>query len=322
MPRPRWSLCPWILMLVGVFASPAARGRPPEPLLHSGDRVVFLGDSITHAGHYVSSVEAHLRVQLAGEPVEVINLGLPSENCTGLSEPDHPFPRPNVHERLERVLAKSRPDVVIACYGMNDGIYYPFDDQRFAKYQLGIRRLADMVHESGARLVLLTPPAFDPLPMRRQGKLRPAGAEKFAWFAVYENYDDVIEHYAKWLLEHKDRADAVIDLHTPIRQYLAAKRKSDPDFAMSDDGVHVNLEGHRVIARAVVAGLGLKWDDRLDPELFRAIEAKRAIMHPAWLTHVGHTRPGVPPGLPLEEARVKTAELETRIRALAAAAAK
>jgi lysophospholipase L1-like esterase len=320
MPWPRWSPCPWMLIFVGVFASPALAGRPPESVVRGGDRVVFLGDSITHAGHYVSYIEAHLRVQLGGEPVEVINLGLPSENCTGLSEPDHPFPRPNVHERLARVLAKTKPDVVIACYGMNDGIYYPFDAQRFAQYQDGIRRLAAKVHESGARLVLLTPPAFDPLPMRRQGKLRPAGAEKFAWFAAYENYDDVMQRYAEWVLGHKDLAETVIDIHGPIQQYLAEKREADPDFAMSDDGVHVNLEGHRVIARAVVAGFGLQWNEHLDPKLFRAIETKRAIMHPAWLTHVGHTRPGVEAGLPLEDARAKAAELETRIRTLAAAA--
>lgn len=316
------SLRLFILTLLCFLAALPARGRTRQPLIHSGDRVVFLGDSITHAGHYVSYVEAHLRVQLGGEPVEVINLGLPSENCTGLSEPDHPFPRPNVHERLARVLAKTKPDVVVACYGMNDGIYYPFDEHRFAQFQQGIRRLAAKVHESGARLILLTPPAFDPQPMLRQGKLRPAGAEKFAWFAVFESYHDVMQRYAEWIHEQKDLAEAAIDIHGPIRQYLAEKRKTEPDFAMSDDGVHVNLEGHQVIARAVVAALGLQWDDRLDPRLFRAVEAKRAIMHPAWLSHVGHTRPGVEPGLPLDEARAKAAEIEQQIRALAAAAAK
>ena len=57
-----------------------------------------------------------------------INLGLPGETVTGLSEPGHPFPRPNVHERFGRVLAGGKPDLVFACYGMNDGIYYPFSD--------------------------------------------------------------------------------------------------------------------------------------------------------------------------------------------------
>ena len=136
-------------------------------------RVVFLGDSITHAGHYISIIEATIRLSGVNPLPELINLGLPSETCSGLSEPDHPFPRPNVHERLDRALTSLQPDVVVACYGMNDGIYYPFSDERFKAYQSGINRLAEKVHATGAKLVLMTSPAFDPLPLRRERKLRP-----------------------------------------------------------------------------------------------------------------------------------------------------
>ena len=66
--------------------------------------------------------------------------GLPSETVSGLSEPGHAggaFPRPDLHERLERVLEQTRPDLIVACYGMNDGIYHPFTEARFEKYQAG-----------------------------------------------------------------------------------------------------------------------------------------------------------------------------------------
>ena len=46
-----------------------------------------------------------------------------------LSEPGHAggaFPRPELYERLERVLERAKPDLIVACYGMNDGIYHPF----------------------------------------------------------------------------------------------------------------------------------------------------------------------------------------------------
>ena len=73
-----------------------------EPLIGPGDRVLCIGDSITAAGHYVSFLDIQLRVQYPNDVPTVVNLGLPSEGVTGLSEPDHPFPRPNVHERLTR----------------------------------------------------------------------------------------------------------------------------------------------------------------------------------------------------------------------------
>ena len=305
----------WLLAVaVIVFAGGSA--LQAKPIIRPGDRVVFLGDSITAAGHFVSYVEAHLRLQVEGDPVEVINLGLPSEGCTGLSEPDHPFPRPNVHERLARALEKTRPDVVVACYGMNDGIYYPFSQERFEKYQQGMQQLARAVKKSGARLILLTPPAFDPLPLKLAGKLLPAGAEKYAWFAIYEDYDDVIKKYADWLASQRRLADLVLDVYTPVVNYTVDKRKENPEFVMSPDGVHVNVEGHQVIARGVVEGLGLEWDPMLDEELFGSLEARRTVMHASWLSHVGHKRPGMKPGLPVEEARRSVAELERTITGL------
>ena len=73
----------------------------------SAKRILFLGDSITHAGGYISLIEAQLIANGVASRPEMINLGLPSETCSGLSEPDHPFPRPDVHERLDRALAKA-----------------------------------------------------------------------------------------------------------------------------------------------------------------------------------------------------------------------
>ena len=206
-------------------------------------RILFLGDSITHAGHYISHIEEQFLLQNRPVP-ELINLGLPSETCSGLSEPDHPFPRPDVHERIDRALAKVKPDVVVACYGMNDGIYHPYSDERFEKYQQGIQQIIKKVQARGARLILMTPPAFDPLPLKQKGKLLPAGEEKYAWFAIYENYDDVLKKYAAWVITLQDEVDMVVDLHTPVNAYVAHKREIEPDFTMSGDGVHVNEEGH------------------------------------------------------------------------------
>lgn len=155
-----------ITLLVLLGCSPLLSAAPPagDPLKGMA-RIVFLGDSITHGGHYVTLLEAALRE--AHPDTEFINLGLPSEGVTGLSEPDHPFPRPNVHERLDRVLEMADPDLVVACYGVNDGIYHPFSEERFKAYQKGIDTLIKKVQAHGARLVLVTPPPFDPLPMRK-----------------------------------------------------------------------------------------------------------------------------------------------------------
>lgn len=283
------------------------------PLSLDGKRVLFLGDSITHAGHYISMLEEEFLLQ-GNNDVEFINLGLPSETCSGLSEPDHPFPRPDVHERIDRALAKVKPDIVFACYGMNDGIYYPFSEERFGKYQTGIHQIINKVNQAGAQLVLMTPPAFDPLPLKEKRKLLPAGAEKYAWFAIYENYDEVLKKYSEWLMSIDENVELVIDLHSPVNQYVQNKRLENPQFTMSPDGVHVNQEGHAVIADAIMNALAIPNQQFEDEQLSKLVHQKQTLLHNAWLSHVGHQRPGVKAGLPLDQAIEQSAQLDQQIQ--------
>ena len=283
-----------------------------KKLLDKDDqRIVFIGDSNTHAGQYISLIEAQLLRN--GNKVELVNLGLPSEGVTGLSEPDHPFPRPNVHDRLEAILEKTHPDLVVSFYGINDGIYYPFSDDRFEKFQNGINELTRLVRKAGAKHLMLAAPMFDALPMKKNGKLLAEGAEKYAWFAIYENYDDVMKKYAKWQFEADLDIDGFIHTHAVMKNYFLAKRKDNPDFVMSGDGVHINMEGHALLAKFVTNKLGYQYVE-VPQEVFNAINAKRKLMHAAWLSHVGHKRPGVAAGLPLEEARLKSKELDASVQ--------
>lgn len=113
-------------------------------------KVLFLGDSNTYAGHFVAYLDAYLAGRFPDQKYELINLGLPSETVTGLTEEGHPFPRPDVHERAQRALDKIKPNYVVVCYGMNDGIYHPFADERFAKYKDGIQSLVAKIRKAGA----------------------------------------------------------------------------------------------------------------------------------------------------------------------------
>ena len=280
------------------------------------DTVLFLGDSITHSGHYISYIESRLRQDNGNEIPQIINLGLPSETCSGLSEPDHPFPRPDVHERLDRALAKIKPDLVFACYGMNDGIYHPFSEDRFAAYQTGVGKLIRKVKATGAKLVLITPPPFDPLPLHKKGKLLPAGRDKYAWFEIYENYDGVLQRYSNWLKTQAGRVDGFVDVRSPISRAQAARRETEPAFTMSNDGVHIDKLGHELFAIAVMKFLGIGDTKDLNPDLFKLVESRHKVMHLAWLDHVGHKRPGPNSKISFAEARKRADVVETKIAEL------
>src|SRR4051812_9398569 len=117
----------WVVLATLVFASAVAQAATNASLA-GGQHILFLGDSITHSGQYADYFEVGVRLRGVPGPIDYLNLGLPSETVSGLSEAGHAggrFPRPDLHERLQRTLEKTKPDLVFVCYGMNDGIYYP-----------------------------------------------------------------------------------------------------------------------------------------------------------------------------------------------------
>jgi hypothetical protein len=65
-----------LVVVVCFFAdqSSAQEAAPPDV-----KRIVFLGDSITHAGGYIDAIETALIVQYPERHIELLNLGLPSE---------------------------------------------------------------------------------------------------------------------------------------------------------------------------------------------------------------------------------------------------
>src|SRR5215216_3126326 len=159
----------WLLAILGSCAWVNVRGASESNSLITARRILFLGDSITYSGEYVSYVEASLRTEFPEREFDIINVGLPSETVSGLSEPGHAggkFPRPDLHERLDRVLQKLNPDLVVAGYGINDGIYHPFSEERFAAFTNRIHRLHEKVWASGATIIHLTPSVFDAVPLK------------------------------------------------------------------------------------------------------------------------------------------------------------
>jgi lysophospholipase L1-like esterase len=384
----------------------------PGTLLAGCRRVVFLGDSITYSGQFVDDLEMALRRSAPTSQFEFLDLGLPSETISGLSEPGHAggsFPRPTLHERLERLLELARPDLVVACYGMNDGIYHPFSESRFDAFQQGILLLRERVLSSGAKIIHVTPPVFDSTPIRQH--TLPAGRNEYR--QPFEGYDTVLERYSEWLVGQRKKGWTVIDVHSPMKTFIQHQRLKNPGFVLAPDGVHLNESGHWLLAQILLTnmkaavsnerividfasgkvkgdgiissqklngGATFSWrtlppvplppgnpdvilplqehclvglnakavsyellesdkplatasreelsagiDTRRFPELsttahgkeiLNLIHTRNRMLSDSWLTKIGHKRPGMSKGLPLEEAVTKAEELNQKIKNL------
>ncbi|QDU64835.1 GDSL-like Lipase/Acylhydrolase [Planctomycetes bacterium Pan216] len=241
-----------LLAALATLALLAENANAQRPFaLKDGETIVFVGDSITQGGDYIGMVEDYLVTRFPDQKFRVINTGLSSETVSGTTEPDHDPPRPCLHDRFDRDVAPLKPDVMIACYGMNDGNYHPFSEERFLKYQAGVRRLIDRAEELGARLIILTPPPYDPY--RR--KLSDAEVVHYGYKFPAVDYDDVLERYGHWLIGLRGEGYTVGDVGTTMRDHLARQRAKKVSYTLARDGVHPQATGHWLMAQALLQAL-------------------------------------------------------------------
>ena len=299
------------VILYVVLSLATANAADRHELLRQSRRIVFLGDSITFGGRYVACFDAWLLTQGLQPLPTVIDAGLPSETVSGLSEDGHAggrFPRPDLAERLDRVLTLTKPDLVFACYGINCGIYQPLDEKRFERYQEGIRHLKEKVEAAEAKLVLITPPFFDDQRAKKSF-----------------SYNAVLDRYAEWLLAQRKEGWLVVDLHGPMTTEVTRRRQTAPDFTFQPDAVHPNAEGHWFMARQLIRWFGdeeaaraespekMLADGGVSPEAMKLVQQRMAILRDAYVAAAGHKRPGVRAGLPVPDAQQKAQELLEQI---------
>lgn len=262
-------------------------------------RVVILGDSIAYGGAWTTRVESALRNTSAYADAVILNLALPSETASGLSEAGHAggaFPRPCIHDRLAELLRQTKPTLVLVNYGMNDGIYEPLTDANFNAFKQGMERLVVACRAVGARVIVITPPLH--------------GADKAK--TSPQDYDNVLEAYSGWLSAKTAMGWEVVDIRPALREAIAREKSENPSFRYASDNVHPGEVGHAFIADATLAGLWplLKLDGKPNPgsaARLKAVGEAQNALKLAWLSQVGHKRPGIPKGTSLSEAEKRAA---------------
>ncbi len=120
-----------------------------ESVLRNGDRICFLGDSITAADPGYTRLTAALLTALRPDlELEFLYAGI-SGNRVG-----------DLLERLERSVLRHRPTVVTVSIGVND-VWHRYSHASGGTsddaFPVAYRELCDRLEASGARAVLLTP---------------------------------------------------------------------------------------------------------------------------------------------------------------------
>jgi hypothetical protein len=145
-------------------------------------------------------------------------------------------------------------------------------------------------------------------------------------------HDENLTLYTEWLLSKRSAGWDVVDFHGPMRKALDEGRATNPAFELSPDGVHPNREGHWIMARELItqnfSGILAREKSAEDilpahgAEIRKLIDQRMHLLFNAWMSKIGHTRPGVPggpgskPGPTVEQASEQAAALTKQIQAL------
>ena len=176
--------------------------------------------------------------------------------------------------------------------------------------------LKDTLQQTGARVIIVTPPVYDELRGGATG------------------YAKVLDNYSDWIIERgKKDSWEVADIHYPMKRYLDAHRQVDArygisGFALADDGVHPGETGHWMIAKELLWQLGEKQvaefssmaaliqTCRNGKVIEQLIASRQVMMKDAWLTYTGHTRPGMTKGLDFLTAQTHAKSIQQNIDSL------
>ena len=224
----------FLLTLAPCFAQADPRQKPEVFPLTKGQRIVFVGDSITHQGHWVSALELLLMTTRPELELKFVNAGVGGDKVVhGLA-------------RLQDEVVAMKPDVVTVLFGMNDGGYLAEDARLLQTFEKDLDGLVARVRkETAARVVVLGPTFYD------DASSDPKKKRPF--------YNDVLLRFQAACERVAQAHKSVFcGLNDPMRRMTEELRKKDPKATLSADAVHPETAGGYTIADAMAREL---WQD-------------------------------------------------------------
>lgn len=225
-------------------------------LIRDGDRVVFLGDSITEQRLYTTYIEAYAltrkphwslwfrNVGWGGDTAWLRQRAHPDEGKLFAADPDaqQKMVVDAVGRGLERDVLPLKPTFVTVKFGMNDHSYQPFREDIFGAYVRSQTRIAEVLKTRGARVAFLTPQPIEDKRSDPDQDPRNQSLRKFS---------DGLKGVAS------AQGETFVDQFDPYMSILLRERAGNPPGMVGGgDAVHPGPIGHTVMAWAILKGIG------------------------------------------------------------------
>src|SRR5208283_88196 len=225
-----WHRGRYFLFFVGLLAGCAAS----QHFLHTGERIVFLGDSITQLGvkpnGYVTLIRDSLQKEHEGMNIEVIGAGVSGNKV------------PDLQKRLQKDVLDKHPTLVVIYIGINDVWHWVTPNLKGTSkedFESGLKDIIASIQNAGARVILCTPSVI--------GEKNDGTNPQDTTLEVYSNISRRVA---------KETGSTLCDLHKAFTEYLKSRNPNNEEKGiLTVDRVHLNDEGNRFVAEQILKTL-------------------------------------------------------------------
>jgi len=223
--------CTFVLLCTATSAEEKISVLPPNA------RLAIIGDSITEQRLYSKFIETYLLACAGRKDVDCFQFGWSGEMAVGFAA------------RMETDLSVFEPTLATLCYGMNDGMYSPYNPTIGSNYEAAMRKVVEKLKTIGVKQIVIgSPGAVDSYFFQR--------------FPAAE-YNANLAHLGgicRSLATEYHQTFA--NVHVAMMDAMGpAKKALGEDFQVAGyDGIHPDPNGHLLIAASFLKAMGLNGD--------------------------------------------------------------
>ncbi|MDB5002500.1 MAG: hypothetical protein JWQ34_725 [Mucilaginibacter sp.] len=210
---------------------------------HAGDRVVFLGNSITDGGHYHSYIWLYYMTHFPNMRITCINAGIGGDNVKQMAD------------RFDDDILPKKPTVLTVTWGMNDSGYFEWYKPDAADYAVKSVQLAEQRYAVldeklkkifGVRKIFILGSPYDETTTSNPNRLYHG---KAAAFQQLIDFQQATAQKNGWDFVDFDRPMSAINLR---------EQAKNPAFSLTpNDRIHPDNDGHLVMAYLFLKTQGL-----------------------------------------------------------------
>ncbi len=217
----------------------------PDQLFQANDRVMFLGNSITHGGRYHSYIWLYYMTRFPDLRLTMLNGGVGGDIIA------------NINNRLEEDILSKKPNIINLSFGMNDSGYFQYmtgdsaevSDKLFFQCDSAFQLVLDKLKKQpGIKKIMMSGSPYDLNTKVIENNVFPP---KPATFERITQLQRSAAEANQW---------AFVDIYHPMDALNKKHQQLDSNFTLSgsNDRIHPESYGHLIWAYLYLVNQGLK----------------------------------------------------------------